>query len=56
VDEQDWQNVLRGATYEQEFLLFAIVGRLRMRVWEGSRSGAIQHCEPVEMASLGGSA
>jgi integrative and conjugative element protein (TIGR02256 family) len=51
VDMRNQQNVLRSATYEQGFLFFVIAGRLRVRVWEGSKSGEVSPCieiVPVE--------
>lgn len=37
VDRRDWSRVLKEAVYEQDFLLFAIVGRRSIRLWEGFR-------------------
>ena len=47
VDEHDRQNVLRSATYEQGFLFFVIAGCVRVRVWEGSKSGEVSPCIEV---------
>jgi integrative and conjugative element protein (TIGR02256 family) len=39
VDRRDWNRVLKRAVYEQDFLLFAIVGRESIGIWEGRRIG-----------------
>ena len=39
VDRRDWNRVVKRAVYEQDFLLFAIVGRRSIGVWEGRRIG-----------------
>lgn len=39
VDRRDWNRVLQRAVYEQDFLLFAIVGRRSIAIWEGRRAG-----------------
>lgn len=33
-DLRDWRRLTRKNRYEQEFLLFLIVGRVRIRIWE----------------------
>ena len=48
VDRRDWANTLRQATYEQDFLLFAIVGRRCTALWEVrdavSRAAWLREC------------
>jgi integrative and conjugative element protein (TIGR02256 family) len=39
VDRRDWSRTLERAVYEQDFLLFAIVGRKSLCLWEGRRAG-----------------
>ncbi len=41
IDLRNWQRVLTKSTFEQDFLLFIIVGRVELRLWElrvGERS------------------
>lgn len=38
VDRRDWQGILGKAVYEQDFLLFAIVGTRSVAIWEGNKS------------------
>lgn len=49
VDRRDWNRVLKRAVYEQDFLLFAIVGRRSIAPWEGRLSdrSATLHACPV---------
>ena len=51
VDRRDWNRVVKRAVYEQAFLLFAIVGRRSIGVWEGRRIGrsstALHACPAV---------
>lgn len=37
IDKRDWKKILTHATFEQDFLVFIIVGRLSVRAWEVSR-------------------
>lgn len=47
-DLTNWQQIVQRAQFEQSFLLFAIVGRERTRVWEfGKESRA-----PVELHQI----
>ena len=39
VDRRDWSGTLERAVYEQDFLLFAIVGRKSLCLWEGRPAG-----------------
>lgn len=39
VDLTNWNRLVRNARYEQESLLFSIVGRQRIRFWEIGQSG-----------------
>jgi integrative and conjugative element protein (TIGR02256 family) len=34
VDLRNWRRILTKSTFEQDFLLFIIVGRVELRVWE----------------------
>ncbi|MCC7389838.1 MAG: Mov34/MPN/PAD-1 family protein [Phycisphaerales bacterium] len=36
IDRRSWAHTVRRATLEQDFLLFVIVGRVSLRVWEVS--------------------
>jgi integrative and conjugative element protein (TIGR02256 family) len=51
VDRRDWNRVLKRAVYEQAFLLFVIVGRRSIHLWEGRRVGtrstALEPCPEV---------
>ena len=48
VDQSDWAKIVRSARYEQDFLLFVIVGRTQTRVWEVKKSGAT----PIEAVRI----
>jgi len=51
VDRRDWNRVLKQAVYEQDFLLFAIVGRDSVALWEGrlvGRSTTLHSCPLVD--------
>jgi integrative and conjugative element protein (TIGR02256 family) len=48
-DSDNWRRIIREATYEQESLIFVIVGRKRTRVWEYGKLSS----ESVEVGSLG---
>ena len=54
IDRLDWSRTLRRATYEQDFLLFAIVGQQSIAIWEGRhvgrRSTVLERCAPVANA------
>ena len=42
VDLENWRRISSQARFEQDFLLFAIVGRSRIKVWElGKKSGEL---------------
>lgn len=40
-DRLNWMQIVRRAKFEQDFLLFMIVGRIDIRVWELQRRGFI---------------
>ncbi len=42
VDIQNWKRILKKSRFEQEFLLFTIVGRRETRLWEASKRGGIE--------------
>ncbi len=47
-DLRNWRRIMHSAKYEQEYLLFVIVGKQCTRIWEaGKASGAIQELLPV---------
>jgi integrative and conjugative element protein (TIGR02256 family) len=48
LDRQDWEEIITNAVFEQEFLLFVIVGRLYTRVWEMSRDRTISILRQTE--------
>ena len=56
IDRRDWSRTLQRATYEQDFLLFAIVGQQSIAIWEGRhvgrRSTVLERCAPVANALL----
>jgi len=41
-DKDDWQRLVREAKFEQDALLFVIVGRLSIGVWEVLRGGGLE--------------
>ena len=47
-DLKNWRRIGRAADYEQDFLLFVIVGRRNTRVWELGKGQPL----PVQLASL----
>lgn len=46
IDRRDWKKIVARASFEQDFLLFVIVGRVQIRVWEVSR----ERPEPVALS------
>jgi integrative and conjugative element protein (TIGR02256 family) len=46
-DRRNWKRVARTATYEQDVLLFLIVGRARLGVWATDRRANIVPLMPV---------
>lgn len=51
-DGADWRRLVTTQRYEQESLLFIIVGRLEIRSWEFPKAAS----EPVPLASVDGGA
>ncbi|MBI4455145.1 MAG: Mov34/MPN/PAD-1 family protein [Acidobacteria bacterium] len=51
-DLANWKRIARLAKYEQNFLFFAIVGRLQIRVWEIAKQGTPQELSPIESTQL----
>lgn len=52
VDLANWRRISKVAQYEQDFLLFVIVGRRQTRIWELSKL----HGSLAELAPCGGGA
>lgn len=49
-DKRDWKRISREAAYEQQSLVFVIVGYDEVRVWEVERgSTLITQCVPLEL-------
>lgn len=38
IDQRDWKRIVAKASFEQDFLLFMIVGRVAFQAWELSRA------------------
>lgn len=51
VDLQNWQEIVARAVYEQDFLLFLIVGRVTTRIWELARPKMLLRRLPVDEAA-----
>ena len=50
VDLQNWKRLLKKSKYEQDFLLFVVVGRKETCVWEGTRGGRINQLVVIKAA------
>ena len=51
VDRRNWKRLLKKSRYEQEFLLFVIVGRKETCVWEGTTGGEIKQLVNLKAAA-----
>jgi integrative and conjugative element protein (TIGR02256 family) len=47
-DRRDWKRLSHSCTYEQESLLFIIVGRKAIRIWELERNGEPKNLQSIE--------
>ena len=54
VDRQNWERLLNKSRYEQDFLLFVIVGRKETCVWEGTKGGEIKQLVVMKPAAVHG--